>query len=121
VSVAARPSFQLRRLIFWDFPRATWQYDVVVALILLFIFATPRAWFRDQPRASGVVMLSDGDKTPRFFLAAEVLSQVDTAHRQARVESLIRERTGKNLRIVRLEPIEEEQEIRGFIAYTAPK
>jgi len=28
----------------------TWQYDVAVALILIFVFFTPRVWFHDQPR-----------------------------------------------------------------------
>src|SRR5438309_1891400 len=40
----------LKRFILWDFPRASWQYDLIVALILAFIFLTPRDLFRDQPR-----------------------------------------------------------------------
>ena len=32
----------LKRFILWDFPRASWQYDVIVAVILAFIFLTPR-------------------------------------------------------------------------------
>ncbi|MFN9754336.1 MAG: hypothetical protein ACK55L_02935 [bacterium] len=47
----------LQRFILWDYPRASWQYDVVVLLIVAFIFFTPREWFRDQPRASSIVML----------------------------------------------------------------
>ena len=40
----------LKRFILWDYPRASWQYDVMVGVILAFIFLTPRSWFRDQPR-----------------------------------------------------------------------
>ena len=47
----------VKRFIFWDYPRAGWQYDIMVGLILAFIFLTPRDWFRDQPKASSVVML----------------------------------------------------------------
>ena len=35
-----------KRFILWDYPRASWQYDVMVALILAFIFLTPREVFR---------------------------------------------------------------------------
>ena len=50
----------LKRFILWDVPRASWQYDVIVAVILAFIFLTPRDWFRDQPRiphASSIALL----------------------------------------------------------------
>ena len=41
----------LKRFILWDFPRGGWQYDVVVGIILAFIFLTP-IWvnFRDKPQ-----------------------------------------------------------------------
>jgi len=110
-----------KRLIFWDFPRASWQYDIVVALILLFIFATPREWFHDQPRASSIVLLSSVRGVNRVFIATDLLDDTPEAQRPARAERLIRDRTGKAWHVVRVEPIrdEAEQEIKGFIAYTA--
>lgn len=110
-----------RRLIFWDFPRASWQYDVVVALILLFIFATPREWFHDQPKASSIVLLTSLHGANRVFIATDLLEDAPEAERPARAERLIRDRTGKTWHVVRVEPIrdEAEQEIKGFIAYTA--
>ena len=51
------PISGVKRFLFWDYPRAGWQYDVMVGLILAFIFLTPREWFRDQPRANSIVML----------------------------------------------------------------
>jgi hypothetical protein len=29
----------------WSYSRKTWQYDVLCALILAFIFLTPKSWF----------------------------------------------------------------------------
>ena len=29
------------RFLLWDYPRASWQYDIIVAIILAFIFLTP--------------------------------------------------------------------------------
>ena len=111
-----------KRLIFWDFARASWQYDVVVGLILLFIFATPRDWFHDQPKAASVVLMSSLHGSNRVFIANGLLENVSEQARARRAEVLIRQRTGKAWHVVRVEPIrdETEQEVKGFIAYTAP-
>lgn len=49
------------RTIFWSHERMTWQYDVMVILIVLFVMLTPRSWFHDQPQsyasAHGVITL----------------------------------------------------------------
>ena len=112
----------MKRLIFWDFARASWQYDVVVGLILLFIFATPRAWFRDQPKEASVVLMSSLHGSNRIFIATELLETLPDRNRANEAEKLIHQRTGKSWHVVRVEPIrdEAEQEIKGFIAYTAP-
>jgi hypothetical protein len=111
-----------RRMVFWDFARATWQYDVVVAFILLFIFATPRAWFRDQPKASSIALISSMHGSDNVFVAANLLAGVSEAQRPERAEQLIHQRTGKRWHVVRVEPIldDAEHEVKGFIAYTAP-
>lgn len=35
----------IKKLFFWGYARNTWQYDVLCALILAFIFLTPQGWF----------------------------------------------------------------------------
>jgi hypothetical protein len=109
-----------RRLVFWDFARASWQYDVVVAIILIFIFATPRDWFRDQPKASSIILMSSQHGSNRIFIANDLLESVPEGERARRAQSLIQQRTGKVWHVVRVEPIRDEdaQEVKGFIAYT---
>ena len=34
-----------KRIVLWDYPRGTWQYDVLCLLIIAFIFLTPKTWF----------------------------------------------------------------------------
>jgi ribosomal protein S18 acetylase RimI-like enzyme len=46
----ASPWQILSRTFFWAYERGTWQYDLAVATILVFVLATPRAWFQDQPQ-----------------------------------------------------------------------
>ena len=40
----------LYRMFFWSYERGSWQYDAMVALILVFVLLTPTAWFHDQPQ-----------------------------------------------------------------------
>jgi hypothetical protein len=40
----------LKSYFYWTYPRGCFHYDVMVTLILLFIFATPRLWnYGDSP------------------------------------------------------------------------
>jgi hypothetical protein len=38
------------RAFFWTYERGTWQYDLAVILILIFVLLTPRRWFNEQPQ-----------------------------------------------------------------------
>jgi hypothetical protein len=110
----------LTRFIFWDYPRAGWQYDVMVGVILLFIFLTPREFFRDQPRLHKVMALASEHGLSEYWVEPAALGGVSENQRTARAVELIRQRFGRK-NLVRLEPIfNEEQEIRGYIAYTKP-
>jgi hypothetical protein len=35
----------MKRILLWDFERASWQWDVLCILIMAFIFLTPKSWF----------------------------------------------------------------------------
>jgi len=41
---------KLGSFLWWSYPRGSLEYDIMVAIILAFIFLTPRHLFRDQPR-----------------------------------------------------------------------
>ena len=40
----------LARTFFWSYERGTWQYDVAVIIILIFVLGTPPRWFHDEPQ-----------------------------------------------------------------------
>jgi hypothetical protein len=43
----------LKSYFYWTYPRGCFQYDVMVTLILLFIFITPHLWnYGDKPSSS---------------------------------------------------------------------
>ena len=37
-----------KKIIFWIYPRTSWQWDVLCVLILVFIFLTPKSWFENS-------------------------------------------------------------------------
>ena len=37
------------RIFFWSYERGSWQYDLAVIGILIFVLLTPGRWFHDQP------------------------------------------------------------------------
>ena len=39
------------RVLFWTYPRGSWQYDLLCIIIIFFIFLSP-IWFFDQPKES---------------------------------------------------------------------
>ncbi len=106
----------MKRFLLWDYPRAVWQYDLMVALILAFIFLTPRELFRDQPRAMSIVRLPSEHGSQVFWMEPDLLVPLPEAARLSKASELL-----KNKPVFRLEPIfDTEQEIKGFMAYTKP-
>jgi len=45
----------LKKIFFWNYPRNTWQWDLLCVVILIFIFLTPKSWFSNSelPRNIG--------------------------------------------------------------------
>lgn len=71
----------LSKTFFWAYERGTWQYDAAVILILIFVLATPRGWFHDEPQmglpanAPGqVVLFKDEGKNKTYRVDARILA-----------------------------------------------
>jgi hypothetical protein len=103
----------LGRFLLWDFPRASWQYDVMVVLILVFIFATPREIFRDQPKATSIVMLP---AQQGFLLEPDLLRRVPEAERASQATEMVRKRFKTRATVTRVEPVFAEEELTGYVA-----
>jgi hypothetical protein len=112
----------LKRFIFWDYPRGSPQYDVIVALILAFVFLTPRGWFRDQPRipnGSSIAMLPSEGGSSLFWVDAGFLANIPENQRRARLTARLRQLRGtRDLTVTRVEPIlDSEGDLRGYMAF----
>jgi len=114
----------LSKTFFWSYERTTWQYDIAVILILVFVLLTPRHWFRDQPESAGpaaagqVQLLSNDGNRQTYRVDARVLtppkfalqSDLHTALQQA-----LPELRNSNFSISKIDPLRDEQGL--VIAY----
>ena len=111
----------IKRFLLWDYPRASWQYDVMVAIILAFIFLTPRDAFFDWPRARDLTRLPSEAGANVFWVDPNLLEAIPEPERGSRVQQLLRSRYGKRENVIRVEPIfGDEREIKGYMAFTKP-
>jgi hypothetical protein len=111
--------------VFWSYRRGSWQYDLIVAGILAFIFLAPRYInFGDQPRPPAVQhieSLSDEAGTLLFWVDPSVIEQTPASERTDRLRALLRQRTGRTLQVIETKPTTDaEGEIRAYLVYARP-
>jgi hypothetical protein len=97
----------------------------MVAIILLFVFVTPRDWFGDRPRiprASSIAMLPGEPGSGMFWIDPELLSGIPENQRLSKLDGILKARTGKRQSVTRLQPIydDSENELKGYMAFTKP-
>src|SRR5258708_24532712 len=67
------------RIFFWSYERGSWQYDLAVIAILVFVLLTPGRWFHDQPTrevpavAAPVELLTETGNQQTYKVDARVL------------------------------------------------
>jgi len=115
----------LKRFIFWDYPRASWQYDVMVGIIVAFIFLTPRGWFRDQPRTpmvSSIAVLPAEHGSNVFWVEPELLADLPKDQQPQKLAELLKRFTHqKQVTVTRVEPVaDSDGETTGYMVFAKP-
>jgi hypothetical protein len=103
----------LKSYLFWTYERGSFHYDVMVTLILAFIFLSPRIWnYRDHPAAAGRPLTEIGVQAAAGSFIYEIpASQVhadNSAPFQAALQQLITPISGPVL-IDRWEPVKDSR------------
>lgn len=123
----AGPGQILSKAFFWAYERATWQYDIAVILILLFVLATPRGWFHDQPQmglpasAPGqVVVVKDDGATRTYRVDARILAppqQTPALENElhSALQKALPDLSGKRFTITKIES--ERDDLGNVVAY----
>lgn len=85
----------IKSFIFWSYERGSVQYDVMVTLILLFVFFSPRLIdFNDRPvehnpHSTGVVVYPDGQGEFIYQIEARAISAGDDSSMRAQFLRII--------------------------------
>jgi hypothetical protein len=80
----------LKKVFFWNYARNTWQWDILCALILAFIFLTPKSWFENSERQGPFRHQNPGAQV--LLVGPEL---IDNTEDKAHVEQVVRELTGR--------------------------
>ena len=95
------------RGVFWTYERGSWQYDIMCALIVIFILLTPRHWFQDRPReypSGAPVALVRQEKSQTIYqLRADLLEKTNDLSLKEGAERVLRSFTGKTLEVTHIE------------------
>ena len=117
--MAGRIGQSLKSALLWKYRRGSWQYDVIVALILVFIFLSPRTIFNDRPSTGVIHEVEAPDEGARLFWVEPGLLEgesIDVA--TERLQDLLRHQSGEALDIVRTEiATDESGNIRAYLVY----
>jgi hypothetical protein len=109
----------VKSFLFWSHERGTIQYDVMVTLILVFVFFSPRLInFNDRPvernpHSSGVVVYPDGTGEFIYQVEAKAVQGNDDATIRAELLRVIEPISG-SVSISRYEPVPDHGHV---IAY----
>jgi hypothetical protein len=109
----------LSRTFFWSYERGTWQYDVAVILILVFVLLTPSGWFHDKPQGGAPaapgdvqVVRSDGNLTV-YRVDARILAPPTRLALQNELHSALQDALPElhkgGFSIAKIEPVRDEQ------------
>jgi hypothetical protein len=91
----------IRDYLFWSYERGTIQYDVMVTLILLFVFLSPKLInFKDKPvernpQSTGVVVTPDGQNGLVYQIEGGAVQSKDDAGIRAELLSIIEPVSGE--------------------------
>jgi hypothetical protein len=114
----------LRRLILWDYQRGVWQYDVICAIIVAFIFLSPPRWFRDQPRVPNVAEITSPTAHPgesAFYVGPELVDAFPDEQRLVEIGKILTAQRRRKITVTRIDPIyNSDQEVIGYMAYAKP-
>jgi hypothetical protein len=101
----------LKKIFFWNYPRNTWQWDLLCVVCLIFIFLTPKSWFASSERP-----MTNGHQSAiarTLVLRPEVIvNEADKSEIQQRVKELTGREQVEVVAVRRV--VDKEGRIRSF-------
>jgi len=111
--------------VFWVYERGSWQYDIICAVILAFIFLTPRSVFNDRPtlqltdlrHVQGVVEVGRAKDGWHYVVDARLVESLAPLKPDDAVQEALQRRLHKPFSIKSVEPLRDRNNV--VLGYTA--
>ena len=117
----------IRSYILWQHERGTLHYDIMVTLILIFVFFSPRVInFNDKPgplnqHPTGVLVTSDGAGVLIYQIEASAVTAGDATAVRGQLLQIIRPISG-DVAIVKYEPVSDfKGKVQGYRVWVKRK
>lgn len=106
----------LRGIWFWTYDRGTWQYDVMCAAILMFIFLTPSSFFDERKKPARIPTpeaVRNLKGSPEFVSADELarVAPFPTTTLRTLLESAGTQKLGRHVSLKHFEVVKSETDI----------
>ncbi len=119
----------LLRSVFWSYERGTWQYDLILLVILAFIFLTPRSLFRDRPTLQltdlrhnqGIVEVGHDKFGRKYLVDARLVESLAPMKLEDAIREIIQRRQQKPPVVKSIDPIRDRNKVvLGYTVVVAP-
>ena len=112
------------RTIFWAYERGTWQYDILVAAILAFIFLSPRGLFNDRPtleltdlrNQQGFVEMGHGKQGWRYLVDARLVESFAATKPEDAIQIILSRQLHQPFTVISIVPITDKNKV--VLGYT---
>ena len=107
------------RSVFWVYERGSWRYDVIVAVILAFVFLTPRSVFNDRPTLQlsdlrhfqGVIEVGRAKDGWHYLVDSRLVESVGADKPEDAVRRILQRHLHKPFVIKTLEPTRDRNNV----------
>lgn len=105
------------RSVFWTYKRGSWQYDIILLVILAFIFLTPRSWYTPQPpppvtgflKNQGIVEVGRIEGNWSYFIDARLVKSRPNQTPEEAVRDILSERLKRPLTVKSVDEIQDKK------------
>jgi hypothetical protein len=107
------------RSVFWVYERGSWQYDLILAVILAFIFLTPRSAFNDRPTLQlsdlrhfqGVIEVGRAKDGWHYLVDSRLVESMGADKPEDAVRAILQRQLHKPFVIKTLEPTRDRNNV----------
>jgi hypothetical protein len=113
---------KLANILFWAYERGSKPYDLIVVLILAFVFLTPAAWFNDRPTLQltdlrkhlGIVEVTRNSRGGSYLVDSRLVDARAPQKLEDAVGEILMPRVQRPFTIKSVEPIREGNVLLGY-------